>query len=1023
MGSRVGLLVAALLAFATPAVAQQQPAPTVQGVELHLPEGFVFSNADDEASLPGYVAVRRGQPLSKRAVRRSLERLFSTELFADAVAEVTEVEGGVVVVFRLTPRRKISVVNVDGEAVLSEAEIKAKAGLGDGRDFHPELLSDATAAVREAYQQRGYFATKVVADTEETSRGLEVTLTIDEGAPTRISSIAISGSPGLPLTRILRELGIGPGAVLNQEAREKGLQKLKEVYRQERFYRARLGDPVITRDETGTKAAVALPISAGPTYAIHFHGNRSMPDALLRTLLRYDGSETLDRALTGRLSRRLENFYRYRGFHDVKVKAHEQPSPTFGRAVLGFDIYEGQPLRVQRVEFNGNERVPTAQLRAVLTDTLRSTAPELQKAIPTLDDPLEVEGRVEGATVTPPDPEVSTVFVEEAYQQAASSMEALYRERGFLGARVKLAETAIDVEPRLAAVRFDVTEGPQTLVKEIVFVGAPDEAAARAMVTLKVGAPLALSQVDASRSAVFRVFGRQGYLFARVEPDIRLSEDRTQATVALMVESGPQVRVGSIIIKGLNRTQPYVVRDNLKLAEGDVMDPESLFESQRALILLSIFRSVNVSIEKPDIAEPIKDITIEVRERPRLEGDVAGGYFLVDGPRILGTLAYTNVGGVGINLTARGKLNYIGASIQAFSGLVKPEDVQGVNGLGGRGNASIIAPRGLGPLPEAVSARLDLIGEREFRPSYRFTRFAAVVGADYAARRWLDVSLQYEIEHTRVFAPPGLRTLLTSLSRANEERLRFPIGLVSLQTVRPAVTLDFRDDPANPSSGLLISGTTELTRDIFALLTDSGGNPIREFDVFTLKVSGSVTGYIPLARRVVLALSARGGRFFLLDPQSQTIAPKRFFLGGGASLRGFREDGVIPADRRVRLREERDACSSLANSAGCSDASAVLNSGREIPSEGGEVFTLYKTELRFPLPAFPALDTGIFVEAGNLWLQQTEFNALALRYIAGMGIRYVTPIGPLAFDLGVNLFPDSSINEPAVNLHFSIGLF
>lgn len=995
----------------------------VQGVELHLPEGFVFPKSDDAASLPGYVAVRRGQPLSKRAVRRSLERLFSTELFSDAVVEVNEVEGGVIVVFTLTPKRKISIVNVDGEEVLTEAEIKAKAGLDEGSDFYPELLATASTAIREAYQQRGFFATTVAADTAQTPRGLEVTLTIDEGPATRIASISISGSPGLPLPRILNELGIGPGTVLDQDALDKGVEKLKEVYREERFYKARFGDPVITRDDTGTQAAVALPISSGPEYTIHFHSNRSMPDAVLRVLLRYDGTETLDSALSGRLARRLENFYRYRGFHDVKVTPHEQPSPTFGRALLCFDIYEGQPLRVEEIVFSGNERVATAQLRALLTESVRSTAPELRQAIPTLDDPLEVEGRVEGATITPPEPDVSTVFVEGAYQQAAEAMEALYRERGFLSSKVRLGQATIDVERRVASVRFDITEGPRTLVKEVVFVGAPDEAAASSVVTLTPGEPLALSQVDASRNAVFRLFGRRGYLFARVEPDIRLSEDKTQATVAFMVEAGPQVRVGSIIIKGLNRTEPYVVRENLKLSEGDVMDPESLFESQRALILLSIFRSVNVSIEKPDLAEAIKDITIEVKERPRLEGDFSGGYFLVDGPRILGTLAYTNVGGIGLNMTARGKLNYVGASIQAFSGLVKPEDVQGLEGLGGRGNASFIAPRGLGPLPEAVSARLDFIGEREFRPSYRFTRFAAVIGSDWAARRWLNISLQYEIEHTRVFAPPGLQTLLVSLSRANEERLRFPIGLVSLHTLRPAVTLDFRDDPANPSSGILLSGTTELTRDLFALLTDSAGRPIREFDIFTLKVSGNITGYIPLARRVVLALSARGGRFFLLDPQSQTIAPKRFFLGGGSSLRGFREDGVLPADRRGRLKEERDSCSALASNAGCTDAAVVLNSGREIPSEGGELFTLYKTELRFPLPAFPALDTGVFFEAGNLFLNQNEFRPLDLRYIAGAGIRYVTPIGPLAFDLGVNLFPDTSINEPTVTLHFSIGLF
>ena len=46
-----------------------------------------------------------------------------------------------------------------------------------------------------------------------------------------------------------------------------------------------------------------------------------------------------------------------------------------------------------------------------------------------------------------------------------------------------------------------------------------------------------------------------------------------------------------------------------------------------------------------------------------------------------------------------------------------------------------------------------------------------------------------------------------------------------------------------------------------------------------------------------------------------------------------------------------------------------------------------------------------------------------LRYTAGAGLRYATPVGPLALDLGVNLDRDRVVNEPAAQVHFSIGLF
>ena len=102
------------------------------------------------------------------------------------------------------------------------------------------------------------------------------------------------------------------------------------------------------------------------------------------------------------------------------------------------------------------------------------------------------------------------------------------------------------------------------------------------------------------------------------------------------------------------------------------------------------------------------------------------------------------------------------------------------------------------------------------------------------------------------------------------------------------------------------------------------------------------------------------------------------------------------------------------------DAGADLTqTGQVVGSQGGELYVLGKAEFRFP--AIGQIDLGVFFEAGNLWLESP--NAFTLRTVAGAGVRYMTPIGPLALDVGVNLAPDRWINEPPVNLHFNIGYF
>jgi outer membrane protein assembly factor BamA len=266
-----------------------------------------------------------------------------------------------------------------------------------------------------------------------------------------------------------------------------------------------------------------------------------------------------------------------------------------------------------------------------------------------------------------------------------------------------------------------------------------------------------------------------------------------------------------------------------------------------------------------------------------------------------------------------------------------------------------------------------------------------------------------------------VQELLPGLGRTDVERLRFPSGNFTLASVRPTMAIDFRDDLARPTRGVLFTATAEWTHDLGASLDRGDEEEPIPITIYTLKLSGTLTGYIPLAQRVVLALSARGGQILPLEAGSQTIPPKRFFLGGATSMRGFREDGVVPEDRRQLLAADLVACRALILPSGCTPDALLLRQGREVPSEGGEVFTLLKSELRFP--AFAAFDLGLFLEAGNLWLDAKEFQPGKLRYVAGAGVRYGTPIGPIAFDLGVNLVPDVQINEPRANLHFSIGLF
>lgn len=982
--------------------------PKVRSVELHLPAGT------DVGTLAREVTIRPSVPLSRRDVSRTLERLFYTGRFSDvAIWEQPAGKDLVDVVIEAQTRTYVDRVEFEGHRVLSLEALEKAAGLSQGRaEVYPEFVEEVIARLKAAYGRKGYRNVEISPSVLTGEKGdTALSFDIQEGKPSKVASVSASGDPQLPAEEILKTLGVSPGQALDLDRVDGGVEALRARYRAEGHWRARLGAPKVELGPEG--GAILLPISAGPQVTFRLRGNRSFDEKTLLKVMAYDGEEALDAQVLGQLEEKIARFYRLMGFADAAVRSREVRSSDRRRSTIVFFVDEGEPLRVVQVSFSGNRHFSEAFLLDRIREALLEAVPSVEGAGASAVDSLLADGPSRGDAPYVVDPD--SVYVDWVYQLALARILELYRADGYLSVKCDPPTVDRDERRREARVLVRLTEGPQTRVAEVQVEGAPKEAAAPRAVGLSIGKPLNSLDVENSRQAIRRLLNQSGYLYAKVEDDAQLSTDGASARVLFRVRAGLKVRVGRIFVEGLNRTSEDVVRSALSVQEGGTLDPEQLAQSQRNLLRLGIFRVASLRLNAPDVEEEVKDLYVTVEERATQLYGVGVGYSLYDGPHASFEYNKINLLGRGLQLQARAKINYFDLSYPVLNGSRAAQNND--KAIGGRLNLALLYPRFLALLPTEVGARLDLVWERIKRPMYWFERRGTVLGMDLAAPRILSASLQYGIERDvikRDSDDPG--SLFSDV-----ERLRFLEGWVFLHSIRQTVGVDLRDDSTNPHRGLYVGGSAQVAQCLGGSVQRDGVSQT-PFCLF-LKATAQASVYVPLPGGIVLALQLKGGGIVPLDADrlSQTPPSLRFFLGGATSMRGWLEDGLVPEDVREKARGQVTQCAATLNTTGCTDLALKQRSGKPTLSEGGELFTLGRAELRFPVAS--VLEGALFFDTGNLWLDPRKFQWLKLRYATGVGVRLVTPIGPAALDLAVNLDPDPALNESRFMPQFSIGMF
>jgi outer membrane protein insertion porin family len=213
-------------------------------------------------------------------------------------------------------------------------------------------------------------------------------------------------------------------------------------------------------------------------------------------------------------------------------------------------------------------------------------------------------------------------------------------------------------------------------------------------------------------------------------------------------------------------------------------------------------------------------------------------------------------------------------------------------------------------------------------------------------------------DYREVDLSPGDDELDLSDLPLAEQRAFQDIKILSLV---PRAVWDRRDDPIEPHRGSQAIAQVQYAFPAGDLA-----------DEHFLELFGQYVYYLDLDELGVVATSVRAGGIERLGDKVVSIA-ERFFAGGRTSHRAYERDYLgIPGETLI-------------------DGTPV----------GGLGLLLLNIDYRFPI-AGPVGGT-VFADAGNVWADWRRIDVSETKPGAGIGVRYLSPIGPLRVEVGWKL--------------------
>jgi outer membrane protein insertion porin family len=869
-------------------------------------------------------------------------------------------------------------VEIKGLSSIGRGEFLDMFGIREGSQVDADMVRDA---IKRAFL-KGIFDDIQVRIPD----GEHPVVEVDVKERDFIRKVIVTGKSGLPAKQLKGLFTLKEDDVMRYDLIGTAVKDLSEEVAKYGFPDAKIS---VTTEKTDRpyRVNVRLAVDTGVPLVIRkIKIDIAPPNPLLESgggtgvlygAMKLTIGDTYDQHKVEQDMKRIRSFLKEQGFYKPSVGPYSYRNGELEIAV--------NPGRHMTVSITGNDVIPTGKLL---------------KEIPFYD---------------------FEDFNDELVQEAVDRMLALYHSEGYPFAEI--APVASSDEHNIK-VSFFFFEGARVKVGSITFLnaGLPGKRLEDVM-SLKEGGPYDPDKVEQDKESLKEFYAALGYLDTTIRSiDVKIDKVSNTASVSVDIEEGEKTVVGSVDVTGVDNELRKKLITIAGISPGSAYNDVDISDARLRLVeyLSASGRPVADVAVNREVEENKAAVTFQVREgkkeffgRTIVIGNRMTKYEVIRrelqyregdpySPRVLsevrqrlyklGLFSSVEVeaihGGddrkdilIKVSEGEPGSIEFgLGyADVEKFRGFVQV----GYSNLWGmdkqvmlRTEMSTLQRRVILQYSEPWFMGMNLPfrtfflyeHKNELNPDnkeilYRLNRYTVTSGVEKQLSDTMKGEVYYE------FDVVDTTDVLPDVVLSREDT-----GTLAISSIKPALVFDTRDNPFDPKKGIVAG----ISLKVSSFLLFSQTNFVK------LELYGS--NYQKLSNRIVLAFSARGGVAYGYHKTDELPIVERFFLGGRSTVRGYAQDTLGPK-------------------------------GADGNPTGGNAYLMGNLEFRTSI----GRGFGIvpFLDMGNVWIDANQINPTKLKYTAGIGLRYSTPVGPLRVDYGYKLNREQG--ESHGEIHFSIG--